>query len=250
MLQRIKDLFSSRPEKTELVFEDVQEFRSFFKQLSFRINSHKNYEADLSGAKVRNDSLLLRFNLEEYLSEIHQYFLENGLYIHLSEHAFHQIVLSILVPESAASEYLDAAVSKELFTGVLMNVARESNVRISHLVKFYYEYIKNLEKGFAGKNSDELLEVYKAAIALIPAEEVRSANSAGDPLQNIGVLMDCTESFNIRTRADLKHLNDHMSLPGYLIRLAVFIAPTTDFLENVTAELQAIHLAFCKRNRP
>lgn len=181
------------------------DYLSFQKQQALRIKSHINYDNELSGTKPLRKDVIVKFDIENYINENNQYFIEKDFYNHTTDKKFHFIILNILVPNSKIQELIPGNIRKDLFIGVLRNIAKHSNLELKNLIKFYWEYISAQKISINNYTSESILEIYKNCISEI--KDFPQINEEGlNNLQKINIVSDYLNSIGIRSGRDMTRL--------------------------------------------
>ena len=181
------------------------DFFSFQKQQALRIKSHINYDNELSGTKPVREDVIVKFEIENYINENNQYFVEKDFYNHTTDQKFHFIILNILIPNSEIQELIPTNIRKDLFIGVLRNIAKHSNLELKNIIKFYWEYISAQKFSIHNHTSESILEIYKNCISEI--KDIPQKNEEGlNNLQKINIVSDYLTSIGIRSGKDITSL--------------------------------------------
>jgi len=181
------------------------DFLSFQKQQALRIKSHINYDNELSGTKPIREDVIVKFEIENYINENNQYFIEKDFYNHTTDQNFHFIILNILIPNSEIQKLIPTNITKDLFIGVLRNIAKHSNLELKNIIKFYWEYISTQKISINNYSSEAILEIYKKCISEI--KEIPQKNEEGlNNLQKINIVSDYLTSIGIRSGRDITRL--------------------------------------------
>ena len=181
------------------------DFLSFQKQQALRIKSHINYDNELSGTKPVREDVIVKFEIENYINENNQYFIEKDFYNHTTDQKFHFILLNILIPNSEIQGLIPANIRKDLFIGVLRNIAKHSNLELKNIIKFYWEYISAQRISLHNHTFESILEIYKNCISEI--KDIPQKNEEGlNNLQKINIVSDYLNSISIRSGRDITRL--------------------------------------------
>ncbi len=220
------------------------DFISFQKQQANRIRSHINYDNDLSGTKPLSPDIIVKFDSATYTKEINQYFVEKDLYNHTTDSIFHEIIMNVLIPEKGIQENVSSNIRKELFIGVLRNIAVHSNLEIKNIIKFYWEFISVLKNPINNQAPESILAIYKECVSGINTDQ--DHQKAGfNSFQKINIVADYLNSIGLRTNRDLlklyKKSNYFSFWFGTIVITLIFIASMSTtakyFFEYILARL-------------
>lgn len=224
------------------------DFLSFQKQQAIRIKSHINYDNDLSGTKPVRADVIVKFDIENYIKENNQYFVEKDFYNHTTDRKFHSIILNILVPNTEIQELVPINIRKELFTGVLKNIAAHSNLELKNIIKFYWEYISVLESSINNFDPESILAVYKGCISEI--KDIPQKNEEGlNNLQKINIVSDYLTAIGMRNGKDIVKLYAKASYINFwlgtiIITLFFVVAMSTVAMDIYEILLNRINPSF------
>ena len=171
------------------------------------------------------DHVLLRFDIDEYVKEIHDCFVRNLLYRHFTEGPFHQLMIEILVPDGSIRELLSRDARRRIFAGVLRNLAANSGLPLQKLIKFYYEYLSLLQQPVNDVPPQEVLELFKEAVALLEREHREPkahAAAAESILRHQSLLAGIVTAFGIRKKRQFEEIFSPALLFNYLFSLLLF----------------------------
>ena len=212
------------------------DFLSFQKQQAIRIKSHINYDNDLSGTKPVRADVIVKFDIENYIKENNQYFVEKDFYNHTTDQKFHFIIMNILVPNTEIQELIPINIRKGLFTGVLRNIAAHSNLELKNIIKFYWEYITVLQNSVNNHDPESILAVYKDCISEI--KDIPQKNEEGlNNLQKINIVSDYLTSISIKSGKDIVKLYAKASYINFWLGTIIITLIFSAAMSNLVMEI-------------
>ena len=171
LLKSIKDIFSLHKGKSIVVpvksnqAKSINAFQLFLQQMAGRINEHVEYEEDLSKNLPRDNTLIIKYNVDNYIKEIDEYFITKEIYSGNQDLIF-KYLLEILVPPKVIRDQLSKENRRKLFSGTLVGYSYYSGQTVQGITKTFYNMItKQDDFNDVGKN--DILEIFKESVEYI-----------------------------------------------------------------------------------
>lgn len=219
---KTKDKADSSPSPIDFVT-----FNSFLRQQALWIKEHMEYERDMEHNLSKTNNVLVRFDINQYVTNFDNYFSEQGLYKHKAEDLF-ILLLTILAPTEEISSLLSKENRKRLFVGVLINLSLNTDVKLADLIKSYYGKINSIKDTLLNTSRENLLELFKEAIELVDKEyekqtEIEKPKQPEDMVDVPELLTELLKSFSIHSRTDLVGVFTKANLLSFCLSIVFYL---------------------------
>lgn len=255
---KILDYFSMHAGQSRLTTVEVDSFLSFYRQQAEDIMRHREFENDLKANVKNSESILLEYRTEDYIKNIHHYFVEKGFYSHITEREFENMVIQILAPDTATRDLIQRNVRKEIFNGTLLLISQQGKIDIKNLVRFYYKHITSLKDGINGLDRDELTQLFRESIEGLDIQKTLEVEDRGTAtitqIKSFSLISDMLLTFGIRRRRDLERYFTRSVHLRYFSALIVWsgcwifcwMAPVLSFLNPILTYIDALQYSFLR----
>lgn len=199
---------SSASTKEETTKDVTSELQLFIHQQAKRIKEHIEYENDLSENLPRDSKLIIKFDIDTYISEFDSFFLTKQLYSSNHDTLFN-LTLQILVPPESFRTELSKEFRKKVYAGMLKNICLYKTLPVQSLTKDYYDKVTKIDK-FNNVDGDAILELYKESVEILgKMVDQYESNIAKEPsfeLDTNELLSQVVRNLSIRNKQDLENL--------------------------------------------
>jgi hypothetical protein len=175
--QRIKAFVSStveasRPEASPIPQPDpahlLEDLRLFLHQLAASITEHMEYERQIAHGLPRDSTLVLRFEISDYVSDLFDFF-ERKRLLSADEDVMFRAAIHVLVPPESVRDKLPPQYWRRLFAGVLSIIAERTGRSTAVLTKQFYAHISR-DSSINGIPGKQVLESFQEALDLVSRE--------------------------------------------------------------------------------
>jgi hypothetical protein len=206
---------------------DLASFIGFLRQQSAWIKQHAEYDWDMGHNFPSDNKLLAKFDIHQYIGNFDDYFKGKGFYRHKEEDLFF-IMMNILSPPNEIAAILSKENRKKLFTGLLVNLSLNTNIKLADLIKTYYGMVNAVSEPINSQTKDSLLEAYKESIELVDKyyvdavgkQKTSAQSSTPEPAE---MLTELLKAFPIYSRTDLIAALTKARKVGFAFSLLVYL---------------------------
>ena len=158
---------------TESVITDL---RIFLVQLSRRITDHLEYEHRIGQGLPHDTGLILRFRLDDYVTDLVEFFEIKHL-LRGSEETLFLAAIEVLLPPENVRDQLPWRIRRQLFTTLLTRIADYTQIPYPRLTRSFYDHLARRDS-VNGIPRNDVLEVYHEAMTELSRDQDRKTHGA------------------------------------------------------------------------
>jgi len=231
-INSLKYIFSGKDEEKHFEGEEskkdpVTDVQLFIHQQAMKIQEHIEYEKDLAVNLPRESSLIIKFDIENYIKEYEDFFIRKDFYS-LDSGMIFTILLQILVPPENTREIFPKEFRKQIFAGMLKCVSIYKAVSIRNLTKDYYERIHK-SNSLESDEKRDILELFKDSMEILEklaipkkiAENRKEHDEDQFEVDTSSLLLSAVKTFSLKTKKDIENLLFRDRFWGMMFSVAV-----------------------------
>lgn len=181
----------------------------FYAGLAREIESHRNYESEMSEGVDRDSAFVARFDPAPYAKRLVEFFRSGKLLgPAVSDGAFYAVPMVVMFPDEETRSRLGWSLRRKLFASLLLTMGEEAKIPVSELAKRYFERIHHTGLEVPGSTKQELIEGLRDVLYELEADARIARRAPGKmpaltEAETTSFLSDLLGRLRLKKRADV-----------------------------------------------